>query len=363
MKQDSGSNIKDQIITSILRKTAPITVIVPAYNEVDSIALTLHSLIAQTTPPEQIIVVDDFSSDHTGEIARSFPGVTVMRPSKNTGSKAGAQNYALPFVTSKYTSAVDADTTLADDAIEKMIAPMDLHPETVASCSFVLPKNINTLWERGRFIEYIFTFTFFKRIQDWYDKPLICSGCFSVYRTKDLKDAGGWSTRTLAEDMDLTWSFYEAGKVVRFNKDAFCYPIEPRTFQLMSKQLKRWSHGWFQNLKIHWKKLREIPVAREFVLMQLLDAMVGTAIWLAVAPVLAIVHHDPILYLYVTSTDIVFIAIPAAWKGYQLGMLRKVLTSLPAFFLLRLVNSYFYITAAISEFLLKKSFTKYEKGH
>lgn len=345
------------------KATAPITVIVPAYNEEESIAITLTSLSQQTTSPESIIVVDDFSTDRTGEIARTFPGVVVLRPPKNTGSKAGAQNFALPFIQSKYVSAVDADTSLEEKAIEKMVKFMDQSPTVAASCTFVLPKHIRTLWERGRFIEYLFSFVFFKRVQDWYGKPLICSGCFSVYKTSELKAAQGWSTRTLAEDMDLTWTFYENGKEVRFNKDVVCYPIEPESFRIMTKQLKRWSHGWFQNFKLHWKKIKRIPVLREFVAMALSDALLGTVIWLIVAPILTIVYMNPWVFFYAVAADAVFILIPAAWKGYQMKILRKVLGSLPAFFVLRLVNSYFFLGASIKELLLNKSFTTYEKGH
>jgi cellulose synthase/poly-beta-1,6-N-acetylglucosamine synthase-like glycosyltransferase len=112
---------------------APVAIIVTAYNEEASIAITLTSLLQQSTPPEKIIVVVDFPSDRTGEIARTFPSVTVIRPPKNTGSKAGAQNFALPPVNSKYVSAVDADTTLANDAIEKMVNFLESDPEVVAA--------------------------------------------------------------------------------------------------------------------------------------------------------------------------------------------------------------------------------------
>ena len=49
---------------------------------------------------------------------------------------------------------------------------------------------------------------------------MISSGCFSVYRTEILRQVGGWSNRTLAEDMDLTWTLYRAGHGVRFVPDA-----------------------------------------------------------------------------------------------------------------------------------------------
>ena len=74
-----------------------LTVIVPAYNEAATLADTLRSLRRQTLPPAEIVVVDDCSTDETAEIAHSF-GVTVLRPPVNTGSKAGAQTFALDRV-------------------------------------------------------------------------------------------------------------------------------------------------------------------------------------------------------------------------------------------------------------------------
>ena len=57
----------------------------------------------------------------------------------------------------------------------------------------------------------------------------------------------------MAEDMDLTWTAYHPGKKVRFIADAICYPIEPHNFHFMRKQLMRWTHGFIQNARLHWK--------------------------------------------------------------------------------------------------------------
>ena len=340
---------------------ALVTVIVPAYNEETVIEHTLSSLRQQTELLE-VIVVDDFSSDNTGEVAKSYKGVAVIRPPSNTGSKAGAQNYALPFINTRYTIALDADTSLAKDAIQKMVEFMESHPEAVATCSFVLPKKINTIWERGRFIEYMYAFTFYKRIQEWYAKPLISSGCFSIYGTDELKAVGGWSTRTMAEDMDLTWTFYEKGKVVRYNHEAFCFPLEPESFTMMSKQLTRWSHGWVQNLRLHWKNIRKIPVLREIVVAQISDALFGGVIYLLTFLTL-ILFHNLSLLIFLLISETTLVVLPPILKGIKLKMVRKVLSSLPCYYIVRTVNVYYIYRAYISELLLKKTLTKYEKGH
>src|SRR5688572_22761932 len=69
---------------------ASLTVIIPAFNEAASVGDTIRSLQSQTLRPAEIIVVDDCSTDGTGDVARAF-SVMVLCPTKNTGSKAGAQ--------------------------------------------------------------------------------------------------------------------------------------------------------------------------------------------------------------------------------------------------------------------------------
>lgn len=343
-----------------LPKTCPLTVIIPAYNEAASLADTIKSVQNQTVIVEDIIVVDDCSTDNTSQVARDL-GVKVVRPAKNTGSKAGAQNYALQNIHSEYTMAIDADTMLAPDAIEKLIPAFD-NSRVAAACGFVIPRYVKSLWERGRYIEYLFAFTFFKPIQDYYEKPLISSGCFSMYRTDILKKHGGWSLRTLAEDMDLTWTFYENDHKVRFIAQAVCYPIEPHNFLFMSKQLKRWSHGYIQNVQLHWKGIAHIRYLRSMVAVSLWDAIIASFAYLILLPILTIVFRNP-LFLIGYFIDIPAVLIPTLSVAVKRKEVWKVLTSIPAFFVLRTVNGIFMLEAIFTEWVLKRSFKVYEKGH
>lgn len=337
-----------------------VTVIIPAYNEVEHLERTVRSLQHQTYPADEIIVIDDCSTDGTGEIATKM-GVKVLRPPQNTGSKARAQNYALSYINTGLIVAIDADTSIQDNALEEMVKAMG-NRDVSAACSFVLPGVVKTIWERGRFIEYMFAFTFYKEIQEWYGKPLICSGCFSMYRTDKLKAFGGWPTRTLAEDMDLTWTYYSKGEHVTFINEAYCYPIEPHDYKFLHKQLKRWSHGFVQNVILHWNDLLHIPVLREQVLVGLSDAIFTGVLYL-LFPVLFIIAGAPLLIAYLYLSDWFFVAIPVLWKGYKLKLFRKCLTSLPFYFILRIVNSLHFFEALISELIFNKSLKTYEKGH
>src|SRR5262245_1960140 len=55
-----------------------ITAIVCAYNEARHLPACLHSLLAQTRPPDEILVINNASTDDTADVARVIPGVRVV---------------------------------------------------------------------------------------------------------------------------------------------------------------------------------------------------------------------------------------------------------------------------------------------
>jgi poly-beta-1,6-N-acetyl-D-glucosamine synthase len=339
---------------------AGVTVIVPAYNEAEYVGDTLRSLQAQSSPPAEIILVDDGSTDGTGDVGRRA-GVTVIRPPRNTGSKAGAQNFALSYVKTEFVMAIDADTTLEPDAIEKLSACM-ADPKVGAACGFVLPRRVSTLWERGRYVEYLFAFTFYKQVQDFYKRPLISSGCFSLYRTELMQRFGGWPSRTMAEDMDLTWSFYQQGIGVRFEPAAMSYPIEPYNFHFMRKQLVRWSHGFVQNVSLHWRGVLNVPFLRSAVTVSLWDALIASLAFLVILPLLIVLTGNTWLLLaYLIDAPAILVPLLTGAIPRREGL--RALASLPAFFVLRLVNAFFLLEAVWSEWIVGKRLNVYEKGH
>ena len=348
------------LLASVTTRRPGVTVIVPAFNEAASIGDTIQSLLDQTVPAAEIIVIDDGSTDGTGEISRDH-GVTVLRPAKNTGSKAGAQNLALAHVTTEYTMAIDADTIVAPDAIERFLAVME-DPSIAAACGFVVPRQVRTVWERGRYIEYLLAFSFYKPIQDHYGKPLIASGCFSIYRTEVVQAHGGWQTRTMAEDMDLTWSMYDAGQRVRFVPEAVCYPIEPHSFSFMRKQLRRWSHGFMQNVTLHWSRVLPIGFLRSVIGVALWESTVASVIYLGVVPLTALWLKNPWLLL-VYVLDAPALMVPVLTQAAARKEFWRAFFSIPAFFVLRVVNCVFVLEAIWSEMIVKRPLLVYEKGH
>jgi biofilm PGA synthesis N-glycosyltransferase PgaC len=351
-----------QDIASRVKKFVPVTVVIPAYNEESGIGITLSSLFKQSVLPERIIVVDDFSSDRTAEIAKHFNGVSVVRTPRNSGSKGHALNYGLQYVKSKYTLTMDADVTIADDGLQKMVDFMESQQDVSAACSFVLPNRVKTLWERSRFVEYLFSFPFWKGTQNLYRRILIASGCFTVFKTQDLKSVGGWPTSTIAEDMDLTWLFYQKGKKVAYNRDAMCFAIEPESLHLMVKQLKRWNTGFHQVLRLRWKNVMKMPVLREFLLGGLIDSFVGSGFYIFVL-YLVISTGNPLRGLPFFALDVMLMCIPALWQAKQIKRRRELMKSIPHYLIVRLLNVFWFYYGFISVFIFKNTTIRFEKGH
>ena len=103
-----------------------VAVIIPAFNAADYIREALESVLRQTRQPDEIIVVDDGSTDGTAEIAETFPGVTVIRQA-NRGVSA-ARNHAIGAAASEWIAFLDADDTWRADKLEKQMAALAATP-------------------------------------------------------------------------------------------------------------------------------------------------------------------------------------------------------------------------------------------
>lgn len=183
-----------------------------------------------------------------------------------------------------------------------------------------------------------------------------------MYRTAALRAVGGWATRTLAEDMDLTWTFYQHGYAVRFVPNAVCYPLEPHSYDFLKKQLRRWAHGFVQNVRLHRRDLLNVPFLRSAVAVACWDAIVASIVYLVLLPLAALVFRSPYFLLgYVIDVPAIVVPVIAgAWPRHEV---KQALLSVPSFFVIRTVNSVFFLKAIWDELVRGRKLLTYEKGH
>jgi glycosyltransferase involved in cell wall biosynthesis len=104
-----------------------ISAIVPVHDGERFLADALGSVLAQTRPPDEVIVVDDGSSDRSGEIARGFPGVRVLQ--QPNGGQARALNRGVAESRGEYLAFLDADDRWLPDKLALQLEAFDAEPE------------------------------------------------------------------------------------------------------------------------------------------------------------------------------------------------------------------------------------------
>lgn len=112
-----------------------ISVVIPAYNEENTIARCLRSLVEQSVPREQIeiILVDNNCTDNTVKIAETFGSIHIIHePTPGVGA-ARAAGWAV--AKGEIIASTDADCAVPKHWLKKTMAYFDTHPETVAVSS------------------------------------------------------------------------------------------------------------------------------------------------------------------------------------------------------------------------------------
>jgi glycosyltransferase involved in cell wall biosynthesis len=98
-----------------------VSVIVPAYNEEQVLGACIDSLLAQTGPPLEVLVVDDGSTDATAAVARARH-VPVLRVAH--GGPAAAKNAGAAAARGEVLVFFDADLVAEPDAVEALCRPI-----------------------------------------------------------------------------------------------------------------------------------------------------------------------------------------------------------------------------------------------
>ena len=97
-----------------------VAIVIPAFNRERFIAAAIESALAQTVPADEIIVVDDGSTDRTGEIASGYgPPVRVIRIENNGAGPSRPRNVGIAAAQSKYITLLDSDDRLAPTVLQR----------------------------------------------------------------------------------------------------------------------------------------------------------------------------------------------------------------------------------------------------
>src|SRR5205085_5638190 len=229
-----------------------ISVVIAAFNEEKVIVRTIEAVLANGYPDLEIIVVDDGSKDDTsGEVMRHFRDRVRLLMQEN-GGKAAALNTGIEHASGEIIIALDADTIFARDTIRNLVRRFADPIVGAVAGNVKVGNRINplTYWQS---IEYITSQNLDRRAYAAINSVSVVPGAVGAWRREAIVQAGGYTTDTMAEDMDLTWRIRRIGWRVDTESAAIGYTEVPDTFKNLYKQRFRWAFGTLQSL---WKHRR-----------------------------------------------------------------------------------------------------------
>ncbi|HYI08878.1 MAG TPA: glycosyltransferase [Thermoanaerobaculia bacterium] len=277
--------------------TRPVSVLIPAHNEEQSICRTVQSLLAQALPPFEIIVISDGSTDRTLAVlhdafelylvnelpvadiptqnvravfrSRLQPALKVI--DKRNGGKADALNVGINYSHGRLLCVIDADVVLDRWALYYLSVPFTKDEKTIASCGTIrlhngcplTPEGVQrvdlppSLLERLQIVEYTLAFGIGRMFFNLGDSHVVISGAFGLFSRQAVLEVGGFQANAIGEDMEivvrLQRQFRQDARQFRivFVADAVCYTEAPETLKELGNQRTRWHQGLLTTLRLH----------------------------------------------------------------------------------------------------------------
>lgn len=275
----------------------PISVLVPAYNEQNTIVGNVKSLLSLNYPLFEVIVINDGSRDDTLEkIIEAYnlkeanqpvryliktnkikgiyknldiPNLTVI--DKENGGKADALNAGINLSKYPVFTSIDADSILESDSLVRVIMPFIEDKLTVAVGGIVrivngseikdgrlervgLPRNRLAMFQ---VVEYLRAFLNGRMGWDSLGCLLIISGAFGAFKKDVVVQVGGYAGNTIGEDMELVVKMHKylrKNKLkykVKFIPDPVCWTQAPEKIKDLMGQRRRWQIGLMDSLFRH----------------------------------------------------------------------------------------------------------------
>jgi cellulose synthase/poly-beta-1,6-N-acetylglucosamine synthase-like glycosyltransferase len=246
-----------------------VSILVPAYNEEDSIEDTIEHVANLNYPKDkmEIIVINDGSRDKTKEIVlkckKKYPWIKLL-DKKNSG-KADSLNCGINISKGELIAVVDSDSFPSKDSLRKLIGYFnDFSMGAVTSFVSVRNKDANYL-AKLQSIEYVIM-GWTRKLFDFINAVFVTNGPLSVYRKEYVLKVGGFDTKTVTEDIDITWNLMNSGFKTAMCLDARVSTVVPTKLKKYYNQRVRWGLGGLQALAKYRKTFFKRGVFGTFVL-------------------------------------------------------------------------------------------------
>jgi GT2 family glycosyltransferase len=223
-----------------------VTVVIPCYNQRNYVADAIRSALSQTHASLDVVVIDDGSTDRSGEVVERIAAtaggrVTLLR--QDNAGLAAARNRGLAASRGEYVWFLDSDDLLRPSAAAELSARLDARPTLALVCCGwreVAGDGVTVLGSmRPRAHDDLLTELLLRKLFFFASATLL--------RRSSLERAGGFDARLRwGEDVDLWLRFALAGETFDFHDSLlldYRVHVASMTAQIDAIQVEHWQRG------------------------------------------------------------------------------------------------------------------------
>ena len=195
-----------------IRTRPTVSLTIPACNAAATLGPCLRALARQTVRPDELIVVDDGSTDTTADVARRA-GATLVQHPRNRGV-AAARNTAIRAARGALVASLDADLVAPRDWLARLLANFHGRRRITGCCGQVREKHTHTVADRWRAVHMKLSFG---QRRSYDPRWLYCG--IALIRREAVLEAGLFDERCLTayEDVDLSRRLRDAGHTLLYD--------------------------------------------------------------------------------------------------------------------------------------------------
>ena len=252
-------NNKNRKVSNYSAETCPqVTIQLPIYNEKYVATRLINAICSMDFPKERMdIQVLDDSDDETSSIIEALVekykkdgfNISAFHRVNRTGYKAGALKEGLRFAKGEFIAIFDADFIPSSDFLRKALGHFDDSKIGLVQGRWGHINEKYSILTKAQAVSLDFHFFIEQKAKSLTHLFMNFNGTAGIWRTLCIKDAGGWHTSTLVEDLDLSFRAQMKGWKCIFDEDLVVNAELPVQMNAAKRQQFRWAKGSVQVAK------------------------------------------------------------------------------------------------------------------
>ena len=281
MKRAYGMLVTDKSIPTV-------SVIIPAYNVEGYVGRAIESLQRQTFTDFELLIVDDGSTDRTGDIIRQFTrhDLRIVDFHPQNGGAPAARNLALDHARGKYVFFMDADDWAESTMLENMVNLAEQSHLELVVAGFYIDTYYGANGEHTSEIKsrpsaiYPTQHEFRVAAAQLFDQNLLYPPWNKLFLRERIEKLGLRFRPTFWDDFPFVLDYIRDVERVGVTEEAYYHFIRQREESETSRwrpdmyQKREEEHGWMLDLYRYWG-LDGDPVSMEVVQRRYIERLVG----------------------------------------------------------------------------------------